>query len=87
MPNKSSAAKRQRQNERCRLRNRIIRSRIRGSSRRFVEIIRDSKKDESELQYKQLASLIDRAVSKGVYHKNMAARKKSRMYRLLKNIK
>ncbi len=86
MPNKSSAAKRQRQSERRRLRNRMIRSRIRGSSRRFVEIIRDNKKDESGLQYKELASLIDRAVSKGVYHKNMAARKKSRMYRLLKNI-
>ncbi|RKX81400.1 MAG: 30S ribosomal protein S20 [Spirochaetes bacterium] len=86
MPNKISAAKRQRQNEKRRLRNRTIRSRIRGSARKLIELVNEKKKDEAELQYKELTSLIDRAVSKGVYHKNTAARKKSRMYRLLKKI-
>jgi len=86
LPNKISAAKRQRQNEKRRLRNRTIRSRIRGSARKLIELVNEKKKDEAELQYKELTSLIDRAVSKGVYHKNTAARKKSRMYRLLKKI-
>ncbi|MCD6121639.1 MAG: 30S ribosomal protein S20 [Spirochaetales bacterium] len=86
MPNKISAAKRQRQNEKRRLRNRTIRSRIRGSARKLIELVNEKKKDEAELQYKELTSLIDRAVSKGVYHKNTAARKKSRMYRLLNKI-
>lgn len=86
MPNKISAAKRQRQNEKRRLRNKVVRSRIRGSARKLVELINEKKKSEAQLQYKELTSLIDRAVSKGVYHKNTAARKKSRMYRLLSKI-
>ena len=86
MPNIISAAKRQRQNEKRRLRNKVVRSRIRGSARKLIELVNEKKKSEAQQQYKELTSLIDRAVSKGVYHKNTAARKKSRMYRLLSKI-
>lgn len=86
MPNKISAAKRQRQNEKRRLRNRMVRSRVRGSVRKLIELVNEKKKSEAQQQYRELTSLIDRAVSKGVYHKNTAARKKSRMYRLLSKI-
>jgi ribosomal protein S20 len=35
----------------------------------------------------EVASFLDQAVSKGVYHRNTAARKKSRMSHLLSGLK
>ncbi len=84
MPNKASAAKRQRQNEKRRLRNRMVRSRIRTTVKGIMELVRVGNKEEVEKKYREFVSLMDRAVSKGVYHKNTAARKKSRVYRYIK---
>lgn len=39
--------------------------------------------DERESRAKELLTLIDRAATRGVIHKNNAARKKSRLQRLL----
>jgi small subunit ribosomal protein S20 len=83
LPARGSAAKRHEQSERRRIRNKIIKSRIKTHSKSFLDAVYNSSKEESEVKYRELASLLDRAVSKGVYHKNTAARKKSRMYRLL----
>jgi ribosomal protein S20 len=38
---------------------------------------------KSGKQYKSVASLLDRAVSKGIVHKNTAARKKHRLHKQL----
>ena len=83
MPDKDSAAKRHRQSEKRRLHNKIIRSRIKTHSKVFMDTVSSGPSDESEKEYRELSSLLDRAVSKGVFQKNTAARKKSRMYRLL----
>jgi small subunit ribosomal protein S20 len=83
LPTKDSAAKRHRQSEKRRLHNKIIRSRIKTHSKIFLDAIKSESSDESEKEYRELSSLLDKAVSKGVFHRNTAARKKSRMYRLL----
>ena len=83
MPAKDSAAKRHRQSEKRRLHNKIIRSRIKTHSKIFMDAVSSGLSDESEKKYRELSSLLDRAVSKGVFQRNIAARKKSQMYRLL----
>jgi small subunit ribosomal protein S20 len=84
---KDSAAKRQRQNVKRRLRNRIIRSKVRTQARTFIESLANKNKEKSEGLYKDFVSIIDKAVAKGVYHKNTAARKKSRLFKRLNVIK
>ena len=76
---KGSAAKRYRQSEKRRLRNKAVRSRVRTGIRRFHEAIKANNKDEAQSRFKEVAKLIDAAAGKGVYHKNTAARTKSRL--------
>lgn len=74
-----SAQKRVRQNKTRRLRNRMIRSEVRTAIKAFEAAL--EKKDKAVAQEKLVASisLLDSAVSKGVYHRNTVSRKKSRM--------
>jgi small subunit ribosomal protein S20 len=61
-------------------RNRSTRSFTRNRVRAVTEAIEDgSKSDESDTSLKDAVSALDRAVSKGVMHRNTAARKKSRL--------
>lgn len=83
MPGRNSAAKRQRQNERRRLRNKTSRSRVRSSVRSFMESVRANDKAAAEARFREMTKLADSAARKGVFHKNMVARKKSRMRRML----
>ncbi len=77
---KQSALKRQRQEEKRRLRNRSAKSRIKTVVRSAREYALDS--DEKTAQKAREASkLLDKAASKGIIHKNTAARKKSRLAR------
>ena len=82
-----SAEKDQRQSEKRRLRNKMIKSRAKTLVKDFVELVDGEKKDEAQKALAQLSSFLDKAVSKGVYHKNTAARKKSRMHHLLSGLK
>ena len=61
------------------MRNKMVKTRVRTSTRKFVELANGGAKEETDKQYKTVASLLDRAVSKGIVHKNTAARKKSRL--------
>lgn len=85
MPAKDSAAKRHRQSLKRRLRNKMVRTRVRSSTRKFVELLQGKTKEEARKQYDAVASLLDRAVSKGVVHKNTAARKKHRLHKMLES--
>ncbi len=86
MPIQGSAAKRHKQSEKRRSRHRIVRSRIKTSIKNYIESINNNAKEEAENRFREFVHLIDGAVTKGVYHRNTAARKKSRMHRLLKNL-
>ena len=82
-----SAEKDQRRSEKRRLRNKMIKSRAKTLVKDFVLLVGDKKKGEAQKKLTELSSFLDKAVSKGIYHRNTAARKKSRMDHLLGSLK
>ncbi len=79
MPNHKSAEKRVRQNEKRRDINRSNRGRLRTSIRKLrAELTSGDAKTLQELLPATI-STIDKAVQKGVLHRNAAARYKSRL--------
>ncbi len=83
MANTRSAKKRIRQNERRRLRNRIILSRTRTYYKRAHKVLAEGDLQTALEQVRLAISQLDRAVSKGVLHRNNAARRKSRLMKRL----
>lgn len=79
MANHKSALKRVRQNEKRNEINRSNRSKLRTSIKKVrVAVTAGDKKEGSEILLSTV-SLIDKAVNKGIIHKNTAARHKSRL--------
>jgi len=83
LANLKSAIKRNRQNDKRRLRNRIYR----GQARTFIRDARASMLEEN-LEEARLSTLravkaLDKAAEKGIIHKNNAARRKSRLMKQL----
>ena len=76
MANTSSAIKRAKQSERRRQRNRAARSTIR-SSIKAARVALAGKSPDARSAVQEAARVLDRAVSRGVVHRNTAARKKS----------
>jgi len=65
----------------------MVRSRAKTLVKDFVGLIEGKKKDEALKKLAEVSSFLDKAVSKGIYHRNTAARKKSRMSHLLGGMK
>ncbi len=79
MAHHKSAIKRIKTNQKSNLRNRHYRSALRTISRRVKE-----SGSADNLQYlNQAYSLIDKLVVKGILHRNAAARRKSRLARIV----
>ena len=76
MANIKSQIKRNRQNEKRRLRNRAIRSEL--LTREKAAMAAVGTENEAEA-LRMTIKRIDKAVAKGVIHKNTAARRKSRL--------
>jgi small subunit ribosomal protein S20 len=74
--------KQMRQSERRRLRNRSIRSRVRSTVKTARETVLASGTDAT-VAVRDAIRALDRAVTKGVIHRNTAARKKSALARRL----
>ena len=81
MANIKSAKKRVNIAERNRLRNVSIRSAVKTAVRKVLEAVKSANSEEITVALNKAYSVIDKAVSKGVLHKNTAARKKSRITR------
>ena len=79
MPNHKSAEKRVRQNEKRRLVNRSNRSSLRTQIKKLRSAIDGGDAAQSQELLLPTISAIDKAVNKGVLHKNTAARYKSRL--------
>ena len=79
MANTKSAMKRIRQSEKRRVRNRTIRSQVRTA----VKTARAAGADALRTTVADAIRALDRAVTKGVIHRNTAARKKSALARRL----
>jgi len=79
MPNHKSAEKRVRQNEKRRAVNRSNRSDLRTQIKKLRTALTASDKNQSQELLTSTVSAIDKAVNKGILHKNTAARHKSRL--------
>ena len=79
MPNHKSAEKRMRQNEKRRDINRGNRGRLRTGIKKLRAAIEGGEAGSAQELLPATVSLIDKAVQKGVLHRNAAARYKSRL--------
>ncbi len=79
MPNHKSAEKRVRQNETRRAVNRSNKSNLRTQIKKLRSALTASDKNLSQELLNPTVSSIDKAVNKGILHKNTAARHKSRL--------
>ena len=86
MANSPQSKKRARQNERRYAVNKARRSRIRTFLRKVEEAIASGDKDAAADALRAAQPEIMRGVTKGVYHKNTAARKVSRLSSRVKAI-
>tara|TARA_A100001388_G_C28709225_1_gene470310 strand:- start:621 stop:881 length:261 start_codon:yes stop_codon:yes gene_type:complete len=77
--------KRNRQNEKRRLRNKGIRSEINSRVKTAIKNAESGAESPADLQ--EAVKKIDKAVAKGIMHKNTAARKKSRLSKKLNSLK
>jgi len=75
--NIKSQVKRNRTNERRRLRNKSVKSSLHTAIRAFREAAESGDKDKAAALAKSASRQLDKAASKGVIHKNQAANRKS----------
>lgn len=83
MPILKSSKKRAKQDQRKRERNQGIKRQTKTSIGKLKELIDQGKNEEVKKSLPSVVSLIDKAVSKGVWHKNKAAREKSKLMKKL----
>jgi len=79
MSNHKSAAKKARRDAEARLRNRSNRSTLKSAVKKFLAAITTGNKAEATTLLPKTLGVVDRAVRKGVVHKNAANRAKSRL--------
>jgi small subunit ribosomal protein S20 len=83
MANHFSALKRARQTEKRTARNRANTSQLRTSLRKLRQALQSGDSAQANSQFSATVSMIDKAVKKGVIHKNTAGRYKSRLNKRL----
>ena len=79
MANIKSQIKRNKTNEKARLRNRAVKSELKTYTRKVKAAVSTGDADVANEALKSASRKLDKAVSKGVLHKNQAANKKSAM--------
>jgi small subunit ribosomal protein S20 len=75
--NIKSQIKRNRQNEKRRLRNKSVKSSLKTAVRKFRETVEAGDADKAQVLMREASRALDKAASKGVIHKNQAANRKS----------
>ena len=83
MANHKSALKRSRQNEKRRLRNKSVKTRVKNIVKRARLAVNEKSKEEAIKELNNAKSTIDKAAKKGVIHKKTAARKTSRLSKIV----
>jgi len=84
--NHPSALKRHRQSEKRRLRNRAVKTRLRHLVREVRTALSARDTNAASKTFATAARELDRAVSKGVLHRNSAARRISRLARAVSQL-
>ncbi|MGO8956438.1 MAG: 30S ribosomal protein S20 [Streptosporangiaceae bacterium] len=77
MANIKSQIKRNKQNEKARLRNKAVKSELKTSVRKFREAAEAGNAEAADAAMRAASIKLDKAASKGVIHKNQAANRKS----------
>jgi small subunit ribosomal protein S20 len=81
--NIKSQIKRNRQNEKRRLRNKSVKSALKTAVRKFNEAAATGDLEQAAVLQREASRRLDKAVSKGVIHKNQAANRKSALAKRL----
>lgn len=79
MANIKSAKKRIKVTEVKTLRNRMVKSALKTTIKKFEAAVAANNVEEAKTLFVGASKALDMATSKGIVHKNMAARKKSRL--------
>ena len=87
MANHKSALKRARQNELSRLRNKAVKTRVKSIVKDVRFSVEESSNGDVMAKLVAAQTLIDKASKKGVIHKKTAARKISRLSKLVNSAK
>ena len=83
MANTNSAKKRMRQDLVRRSRNRARKSRLAGAVKKLRQAVEAGDKEQAQSLLAPTLGLIDRTAQRGTIHSNAAARRKSRLVRLV----
>jgi small subunit ribosomal protein S20 len=86
MANSPQSEKRARQNDRRAVVNKVRRSRIRTFLRKVEEAIASGDKEAAQAALKSAQPELMRGVTKGIFHKNTASRKMSRLASRVKSV-
>jgi len=79
LPNTKSAAKRVELTRKRTIRNASIKSAVKTAIRKYEEALVNASREVAQTALRKALVALDKAVTKGVLHKNAAARKKSRL--------
>jgi small subunit ribosomal protein S20 len=82
-----SAEKRDRQNKKRKGRNAAVKSKTKTEIKKVLAAVEEQDRDSSEKALKSAITVITKAASKGVYHKNNASRKVSRLTKKVNALK
>ena len=85
MANIKSQIKRNKQNEKRRLRNKSVKSSLKTAIRKFNEATQAGDPETATALMRDAARKLDKAATKGVIHKNQAANRKSAIARRLQS--
>lgn len=86
MANIKSQKKRILTNEKRRQRNQAVKSELKTAIKKVRKAADSGEKDAAVTAQRQAARKLDKAVSKGVIHKNQAANRKSGLAKLVQNV-
>lgn len=86
MPNRPSALKRLRQNEKRRVRNQRIKSRLRTEQNKFDRMVERGDLEDAREQCRLLTKLFHQAAARNILHANKAARKQGQFERRLNQL-
>ena len=86
MPNIKSAKNRVLVNQTKSLKNKMVRSQVKTTIKKFDAAVASGDKVAASEAYKLAVKKVDQAVAHGVMHKNAAARKKSQFTKAINNM-
>lgn len=86
MANLKSAIKRVRTNEDRRVRNQAVKTNMRTHIKRVEHYVNENDLENAKVAFQKATQVIDKAIQKGVVHKNNGNRQKTKLAKKIRNI-